>query len=92
MLFSADANKWKPNRAPFNHIMSELRAAPETTVFIGDDPGADVIGARRAGMHVIHFQSSDRFPSPGNELPDATIDDLRQLHAVLGYMNGARPG
>ncbi|MGD8804213.1 MAG: HAD family hydrolase [Chloroflexota bacterium] len=92
MLFSADANKWKPTRAPFNHVMSELRANPESTVFIGDDPGADVIGARRAGMHVVHFHSSDRFPSQGNELPDATIDDLRQLESVLRYMNGALPG
>jgi putative hydrolase of the HAD superfamily len=91
LLFSADVNKWKPNRAAFTHVMSELRAAPETTVFIGDDPGADVVGARRAGMHVIHFQSSDRFPA-GSELPDATIDDLRHLHSVLRYMNGSRPG
>lgn len=92
LLFSADVNKWKPNRAPFTHVMSELRAAPETTVFIGDDPGADIAGARRAGMHVVHFKSSDRFPAPGHELPDATIDDLRQLQAVLHYMNGNRPG
>jgi putative hydrolase of the HAD superfamily len=92
MLFSADANKWKPTRAPFNQVMSDLRAAPESTVFIGDDPGADVTGARRAGMHVIHYHSSDRFPTQGNELPDATIDDLRQLASVLRYMNGARPG
>lgn len=91
MLFSSDANKWKPTRAPFTHVMSELRAAPESTVFIGDDPGADIIGARRAGMRVVHFQSSDRFPQ-GNELPDATIDDLRQLESVLRYMNGALPG
>lgn len=92
LLFSADVNKWKPNRAPFTHVMSELRAAPETTVFIGDDPGADIIGARRAGMHVVHFQSSDRFPSPSSELPDATIDDLRQLHSVLQFLNGHRAG
>jgi putative hydrolase of the HAD superfamily len=91
LVFSADTNKWKPNRAPFNPVMSELRAAPESTVFIGDDPGADIIGARRAGMHVIHFKSSDRFPAPGADLPDATIDDLRQLQSVLRYMNGARP-
>jgi HAD superfamily hydrolase (TIGR01509 family) len=90
LLFSADVNKWKPNRAPFTHVMSELRAMPETSVFIGDDPTADVAGARRAGMHVVHFQSSDRFPPSKRELPDATIDDLRQLQSVLQYMNGSR--
>ena len=92
LLFSADVNKWKPNRAPFTHVMAELRATPETTVFIGDDPGADVIGARGAGMHVIHFQSSDRFPASSAATPDATTDDLQQLGSVLLYMNGSRPG
>lgn len=92
LLFSADTNKWKPNRAPFTHVMSELRASPETTVFIGDDPGTDIVGARRAGMHAVHFDSSDRFPAPGIEQPDATIDDLRQLHSVLQYMNGHQAG
>jgi FMN phosphatase YigB (HAD superfamily) len=72
--------------------MAELRAAPETTVFIGDDPGADVSGAKRAGIHAIHFHSSDRFSAPSRELPDATIDDLRQLQSVLLYMNGGRSG
>lgn len=91
LLFSADFNKWKPTRAPFTHVMSELRATPESTVFIGDDPGADVTGARRAGMRAVHFQSSDRFPAPSGEIPDATIDDLRQLHSVLQFMNGNRP-
>jgi putative hydrolase of the HAD superfamily len=91
MVFSGDVNKWKPNREPFNQVMSDLRAAPESTVFVGDDPGADIIGARRAGMHVIHFRSSERFPPPGSELPDATIDDLRQLQSVLRYMNDAQP-
>ncbi|UCG24108.1 MAG: HAD family hydrolase [Chloroflexota bacterium] len=91
-LFSADANKWKPNRAPFDQVMAELDVNPEAAVFVGDDPGADVIGARRAGMHVIHFKSSDRFPSPGEDVtPDATIDDLRLLTPVLHSLNGRLP-
>jgi len=91
-LFSADANKWKPNRAPFDQAMAELSVTPETAIFVGDDPGADVIGARRAGMHVVHFESSDRFPSPSEAArPDATIDDLRQLTPVLHSLNGRFP-
>lgn len=92
LLFSADVNKWKPNRAPFHHVMSALRSTPESTVFVGDDPGADVVGARRAGMHVVHFKSSDRFPASSGDSPDAVIDDLRQLTSVVRYMNGAIPG
>ena len=92
MLFSADVNKWKPNRAPFHHVMSELGVTPEVTVFVGDDPNADVVGARRAGMHVIHFESSDRFPAARGVTPDATIDDLRQIESVVQYMNNTQTG
>jgi putative hydrolase of the HAD superfamily len=92
MLFSADVNKWKPNRAPFHHVMSELGVAPEATVFVGDDPNADVVGARRAGVHVVHFESSDRFPTPQGVTPDATIDDLRQIASVVQYMNSTHAG
>jgi putative hydrolase of the HAD superfamily len=89
-MFSADVNKWKPNRAAFTHVMAALRAAPETTVFIGDDPNADVTGAKRAGIRAVHFHSSDRFAAPTLDLPDATIDDLRQLQSVLLHINGGR--
>ena len=91
-LFSADVNKWKPNRAPFDQVVVELGVTPETAVFVGDDPGADVIGARRAGLRVVHFESSKRFPSPAEAArPDATIDDLRQLTPVLLSLNGRLP-
>jgi putative hydrolase of the HAD superfamily len=92
MLFSADTDKWKPNRAPFHHVMSELGVTPETAVFVGDDPNADVVGARRAGLHVVHFESSDRFPAPEGVAPDATIDDLRQVASVVEYMNNRQTG
>lgn len=92
LLFSADVNKWKPNRAPFDQVMTELGVTPETAVFVGDDPGADVIGARRAGMHVVHFESSARFPRPSEQSrPDATIDDLRQLAPLLHSLNSRLP-
>ena len=88
-LFSSDVNEWKPNRAPFRRILNELNVAPEKAVFIGDDPGADVLGGRRAGMYVVHFESSDRFPSPDGARPDATIYSLPELIRLLKQLNGA---
>ena len=91
-LFSADVNKWKPDRAPFDQVMAELNVTPESSVFVGDDPGADIIGARRAGMHVVHFESSNRFPGSSKATrPDATINDLRQLTSLLHSLDGSRP-
>ena len=83
LVFSADVNKWKPTAAPFLHVLAELGVTGETAVYIGDDPGSDVVGGQRAGMRTIHFQSSQRFAEPEGVLPDARIDKLADLLPVL---------
>ncbi|MBW1872867.1 MAG: HAD family hydrolase [Deltaproteobacteria bacterium] len=87
MLFSGDANKWKPNPAPYHQVLSELGVDPEASVFVGDDPFADILGARRANMHAIHFRSSERFKMPKDLVPDATILSLQELPSVLTGLN-----
>ncbi len=82
-LFSADSNMWKPSPGPFLQLMSELNSGTATTLFVGDDPGADVAGARGAGIDVVHFASSDRFPPLHGILPDATIHALVELPGFL---------
>ncbi len=83
MLFSADAGKWKPTAAPFLHVAQALGVAPETAVYVGDDPGSDVVGGQRAGMRTIHVQSSQRFAQPEGIEPDAQVMNLAEVTAVL---------
>jgi putative hydrolase of the HAD superfamily len=83
MVFSADVNKWKPTAAPFLQVLDELGATGETAVYIGDDPGSDMVGGQRAGMRTIHFQSSERFPNPKGIQPDARIHKLTELLPIL---------
>lgn len=83
MLFSGDAGKWKPTAAPFLQVAEELGVEPETAVYVGDDPASDIVGGRRAGMRTIHFQSSDRFPTPNGVIPDARIERLADLPDAL---------
>lgn len=89
MLFSADANKWKPTPAPFLHVLETLEVDPANAVYIGDDPSADVVGGRAAGMKTIYFPSSQRFPSLNGIRPDATISHLQELPDCLVALNGA---
>lgn len=49
----------KPARAPFQAVLDRLGVSPERTVFVGNDVHADMLGARRAGMHTIHFTAYD---------------------------------
>lgn len=79
MLFSADAGKWKPNVSAFHDVLKQLEVEPPASIFVGDDPAADIIGANRAGMVSVHLRSSQRFPSPDGVKPDLTIVDLADL-------------
>jgi putative hydrolase of the HAD superfamily len=88
LLFSAEANKWKPKAAPFKEVLRMLDVRPEEAVFVGDDPAADVVGGRRAGMRTIYFPSNPRFAAPDGVQPDATIYSLRELAPALDRLNG----
>jgi putative hydrolase of the HAD superfamily len=83
LLFSADANKWKPDQAPFQHVLEELGVTAEASAFVGDDPVADVVGGLSAGMYTVHYRSSQRFSSPDGVEPDATIETLLELPGIL---------
>ena len=87
MVFSADSNMWKPNVAPFREVLAQLGVEPGAAVFIGDDPAADVVGGRRAGMYTVYFRSNDRFASPDGILPNATIYALRELPPLISKLN-----
>jgi putative hydrolase of the HAD superfamily len=88
MVFSADVNKWKPDPAPFQHVLEILGVPPSRAVFVGDDPGADVVGGQRAGLFTIHYPSSQRFSSPDGFRPDATISGLNELPGLVRRLNG----
>ncbi len=86
MLFSSDANKWKPTTAPFLHVLKTLSVDPVNAVYIGDDPTADIVGGQATGMKTIYFPSSQRFPSLNGLQPDATITRLKELPDILSNL------
>jgi putative hydrolase of the HAD superfamily len=87
MVFSADVNKWKPNTEIFLHILERLDVEAGKAMFIGDDPGADVVGGKRAGLYTIHYPSSQRFSSIDGVRPDAIIKGLDELGPLAARLN-----
>ena len=92
VVVSGDVGWVKPHPDVFARSLAELSAAPEETLFVGDNWLADVQGAKRAGMRVVHFtrwtppEHFDRHP--GDALPDATITGLEELLPMLGLAEG----
>ncbi len=94
-LAAADAGYLKPHRRIFQTALARLGTSPEETVFIGDNPVADIAGAEAAGMRAIlritdraDFDAASgrtaRARSNGN-LPDIkhSLHSLEELPAML---------
>lgn len=73
-------NHGKPDPAIFHMALAELNVLPEQALFVGDDPIADVEGARKAGLKSIYF-NQHHYKNTVQAL--ATITDLRELKYLL---------
>ncbi|WP_222845487.1 HAD family hydrolase [Natronomonas salsuginis] len=61
----------KPDRRGFEAITDELAVRPEETVYVGDHPERDIVGASAAGLLTVQVQYDDG-PGPHPDA-DATI-------------------
>lgn len=47
----------KPDPFIFNMALEKARVRPETSLMIGDSLEADILGAKAAGLHALHFNA-----------------------------------
>lgn len=74
----------KPNEEIFRIALREMRANPESSIYVGDTISRDVIGARRAGfaktVQIKSFLSPEKDEGvPETEKPDYVIETLMDL-------------
>lgn len=77
---SAEEGIKKPDIRIFHMCVSELGLQPNECLFIGDNPDADIRGARNAGLHAIWIRN-ERFPPPDE--CDGSIDHIEELIELL---------
>jgi 2-haloalkanoic acid dehalogenase type II len=78
-LAARDAGAAKPDRRIFEALLDDAGLQPGQVLYVGDDPQADVAGARAAGLYAAWV---DRFGRswPGDvEPPALTVRDLQEL-------------
>ena len=80
-VISEDAGAWKPERAIFEQALSLIDADPTTTIFVGDNPEADILGAKGLGMRTAWMHLSRQWPHAGQE-PDFALDNVWELRSV----------
>jgi len=64
VIVSAAVNLRKPDPAIFHLACAELKVNPDEAVYVGDNPIADIEGARDAGLRTI-FIPSTTYPHCG---------------------------
>jgi putative hydrolase of the HAD superfamily len=64
---SAEVEAEKPDRAFFLSLADALDLPPEAITHLGDEPVADVEGARAAGLRAALWAGGEPYPSVGLE-------------------------
>jgi putative hydrolase of the HAD superfamily len=86
-VFSSEVGVRKPDARIFREALARVEAEATETAFVGDRLLDDVAGAQGVGMRAIHSRQFRQEEDPSIE-PDATIEHLRELPAILDAWNG----
>jgi putative hydrolase of the HAD superfamily len=78
----------KPHRRIFTRALELAGARADETVMVGDRLLADIWGAKRMGMRAVLRRTAADDQARVDVAPDAVIDDLTELPAVLGAWLG----
>jgi len=83
-LYTSEMPFQKPHPSAFHSACRALGVDdPARAVFVGDRPWDDVTGARRAGLRTVLRPNPLVAPVPGAAVPDATIERLPELMALV---------
>jgi len=84
--FSSDVGFRKPDARIFRTALDGLGVLPRRAVFVGDEPKADIAGARAAGLRSVWVDRADLASVAG----PGTCPDLRvtTLSALLDHLPG----
>ena len=92
MSISARVGYQKPHGAIFEHALDLLDARPEDAIHVGDDPEADVVGARRLGIEPVLIDRKGRLDSPlGGGTDTGEVALIRDFGELLDLLGIARP-
>jgi putative hydrolase of the HAD superfamily len=94
VLISGDLGYRKPHPAAFDRLAEQLNVKKNQILYIGDDPEADVIGARQAGLqpvwttyaqeHNLAFKPT--VPTGNAEIPDQSTLRISNWQDLLSLL------
>ena len=83
IIVSEEAGYAKPDPRIFRDALTAAGlASPEHVMFVGDNPRADIDGAKRFGMQATWVRRGREYPA-GLLLPDYIIDSIAEMQEAL---------
>jgi FMN hydrolase / 5-amino-6-(5-phospho-D-ribitylamino)uracil phosphatase len=83
MLHAAELGCAKPDPRSYARLAEVLTLRPGEILFVGDEPHADVVGPRAAGMQTVWVNRGRLVWPAALPAADACIADLTELEALL---------
>ncbi len=81
IVLSSRVGVKKPDVRPFAEAMRTLGVTPGASVYVGDNPSRDLVGARSAGMRCVIFRGRDA--AYDTLVPDACFAAYAELEPIL---------
>jgi putative hydrolase of the HAD superfamily len=86
-MYTSELTHMKPHPSVFQTLLDVVGTTADRAVFVGDRLYDDVSGAKALGMRAVWIPNS--FVPTYDVEPDAVIDDLSELVAVIdGFVDG----
>ncbi len=77
-----DTGKAKPHEMPFRAAVRELGEKAEEILFVGDNPGRDIEGAKKIGMRTALAKYGQIFPDTKTKA-DYELNDIAELGQII---------
>ena len=82
-----DTGKTKPSALPFKAALRELGIDARDILFVGDNPGRDIKGAKAVGMRTALAKYGQTFPNKGIKA-DYVLRDFEDLREIVAGQCG----
>ena len=88
VLGEDEREQWKPNRAAFERLLTELNLDGGQVAYVGDNPDKDFYGARQLGMATVRVRRAGgeharKEPIDASHAPDMEVGDLTGIRKAL---------
>jgi putative hydrolase of the HAD superfamily len=84
-------SNWKPNTFSYNMILSCFNTSPSQSIYVGDNPHKDFVGAKELGIHTVRIirNCGDHMKTflDNNYEADYNIYSLAELGKIIDIIN-----